>query len=535
VSRLALLAAAALAAALPPAAALAAPPAAAAPAVPTAERLPAMKAELAASVDQRRKLGQEIVDSVFSFGELGFQEVETSKYLTAVLEKNGFTVKRGVGGLPTGWTATWGSGGPVIALGSDIDGLPKASQKPGVAHREPLVAGAPGHGEGHNSGQAVNILAALALKDLMQKEHIPGTLVLWPGVAEELVAGKAFMIRDGVFKGVDAVVFTHVGDNLETAWGPYKGSGLVSVKYSFHGESAHAAGAPWLGRSALDGAMLMGMGWDMRREHLRPQQRSHYVITDGGDQPNVVPPEATIWFFVRETDFSHIAQNYETANTIAEAAAKMSNTTVTRQVIGSAAPRYFNKPLAELMDANIRQVGLPTWTADEQAFAKAVQRTIHAKEDGLATQLSPLAGPNVDPAGGGGSDDVGDISWTLPTVMLVYPSNIPNLPGHNWVNAMSMATPIAHDGVVAGGKVVAMTVLDMLTNPAALDAAKSFFRDVQTKDEHYVPMIGPDDKPQIQLNADIMAKYRPEMRKYYYDPKRYKTYLDQLGVKWPTF
>src|SRR5258708_17885951 len=175
-----------------------------------------MKAEHASSVEQRRKLGQEIVDSVFSFGELGFQEFETSKYLTGVLEKNGFTVKRGVGGLPTGWTATWGSGGPVIALGSDIDGLPKASQKPGVAHREPLVAGAPGHGEGHNSGQAVNILAALALKDLLQKEHVPGTLVLWPGVAEELVAGKAFMIRDGVFKGVDAVVFTHVGDNLET-------------------------------------------------------------------------------------------------------------------------------------------------------------------------------------------------------------------------------------------------------------------------------------------------------------------------------
>jgi len=534
VIRSALLTAAAMAVALAPMAAYAAPAASPPPAPAAADRTAALKAELAASVEKRRKLGQEIVDSVFSFGELGFQEVETSKYLTALLEKNGFVVKRGVGGMPTAWTATWGSGGPVIALGSDIDCLPKASQKPGVAHREPLVEGAPGHGEGHNSGQAVNILAALALKDLMQKEKIPGTLVLWPGVAEELVAGKTFLIRAGVFKDADAVVFNHVGDNLETSWGPYKGSGMVSVKYSFHGEAAHAAGAPWLGRSALDGAMMMGMGWDMRREHLRPQQRSHYVITDGGDQPNVVPPEATIWFFVRETDFSHITHNFSIANDIADAAAKMTNTTVTREIVGEAAPRYFNKPLAEAMDANIRQVGLPKWTDDEQAFAKAVQHTVHAKEDGLATELAPLAGPNQDPAGGGGSDDVGNIAWTLPTVMLVFPSNVPNLPGHHWSNAMAMATPIAHDGVVAGGKVVAMTVLDMLTQPALLDQAKAFFKE-QTKDEHYVSVIGPDDKPQIQMNAEIMAKYRPLMRPFYYDPKRYKTYLDQLGVKFPTF
>jgi aminobenzoyl-glutamate utilization protein B len=290
-----------------------------------------------------------------------------------------------------------------------------------------------------------------------------------------------------------------------------------------------------MGRSALDGAMMMGMGWDMRREHLRPQQRSHYVITDGGDQPNVVPPEATIWFFVRETDPEHIAHNFSIANDIADAAAKMSNTTVSREIIGEAAPRYFNTPLAEAMDANIRQVGLPRWTDDEQAFAKAVQRTVHAKEDGLATELAPLSGPNEDPAGGGGSDDVGNIAWTLPTVMLVFPSNIPNLPGHHWSNAMAMATPIAHDGVVAGGKVVAMTVLDMLTKPALLDQAKTYFRDVQTKDQHYVSVIGPDDKPQVQMNAEIMAKYRPLMRPYYYDPKRYKTYLDQLGVKFPTF
>ena len=202
-----------------------------------APRVSVLKTQAVAGVDARAKLAQEINDSVFSFSELAFHEFETSKYLTAILEKEGFQVERGVAGLPTGWVARWtnGAGGPVIALGSDIDGIPKANQKPGIPWREPLVAGAPGHGEGHNSGQAVNIVAALAVKDLMQRHNVAGTLMLWPGVAEELVAGKAFMVRDGVFKDVDAVLFTHVGDNLATTWGQPTGTGLVSVEYTFSG------------------------------------------------------------------------------------------------------------------------------------------------------------------------------------------------------------------------------------------------------------------------------------------------------------
>ena len=208
----------------------------AAPAIAAAP-VRSLKSESVVAVEARTKLAQEINDSVFSFSELAFQEYETSKYLTDILEKEGFTVQRGIAGLPTGWVARWtnGSGGPVIALGSDVDGIPKANQKPGIPWREPLVAGAPGHGEGHNSGQAVNIVAALAVRDLMKRHNIAGTLVLWPGVAEELVAGKAFMVRDGVFKDVDAVLFTHVGSNLETAWGQPLGTGLVSVEYTFKG------------------------------------------------------------------------------------------------------------------------------------------------------------------------------------------------------------------------------------------------------------------------------------------------------------
>src|SRR6185503_17108399 len=226
------------------------------------------KAQVVKDVDAMAKEAQVMVDMVFSFGELGFQEIETSKYLTGVLEKEGFRVERGISGIPTAWMATWGTGKPVIALGSDIDCIPQASQKPGVGYHDPLIEGAPGHGEGHNSGVPLNIVAAIAVKRQMERHKLPGTIKVWPGVAEELVAGKAFFVRAGVFKDVDVVLFTHVGVNLNTSWGQFFGTGLLSVEYMFKGESAHAAGAPWQGRSALDAVELMDIGWNFRREHL---------------------------------------------------------------------------------------------------------------------------------------------------------------------------------------------------------------------------------------------------------------------------
>jgi aminobenzoyl-glutamate utilization protein B len=501
----------------------------------SAGKLKTLKADAVAGVESRAKLAQVMNDKIFSFGELGFQETETSAYVTKVLEENGFTIKRGVSGIPTAWTATWtnGQGGSTIAFGSDIDCIPKASQKPGVPWHDPIIPGAPGHGEGHNSGQALNVVAALAVKDVMTKQNIAGTLVLWPGVAEELVAGKAYMVRDGVFGGVDATIFTHVGSNLQTTWGQPSGTGLVSVKYSFHGESAHSAGAPWRGRSALDAVELMDMGWNMRREHLKPEQRSHYVIVDGGDQPNVVPSEATVWYYFREQSFDAIKKNWSIGNKIAQAAADMTDTTVDSAVVGTAAPRHFNRPMAEAAQKNIEAVGLPKWSDDEQAFAKAVQKNVGStKQEGLDVKLKGLKPPEEKPESGG-SDDIGDISWIMPTITINYPSNIPDLPGHHWANAISMATPIAHKGVVAGSKVVAMTALDLLTQPKLLVEAKAYFTDAQTKTQKYVPMLSATDKPQTGINANIMATFRPEMRKFYYDPDKYGTYLEQLGIAWP--
>ncbi len=491
------------------------------------------KAQAARDVDALAKEAQVMVDMVFSFGELGFQEIETSKYLTGVLEKEGFRVERGISGIPTAWMATWGTGKPVIALGSDIDCIPQASQKPGVAYHDPLVEGAPGHGEGHNSGVPLNIVAAIAVKRQMERHKLPGTIKLWPGVAEELVAGKPFFVRDGYFKDVDVVLFTHVENNLSVVAGQTSATGLVSVEYTFKGESAHAAGGPWRGRSALDAVELMNAGWNFRREHLRPQQRSHYVITNGGDQPNVVPPLASVWYYFRELDYERINEMRKTGDRIAQGAATMTDTTVTSRTLGAAWPQHFNQPVAEAMFENIKRVGLPQWSEDDQRLAKAVQKELKVAERGLATELAALTGPNAE-EGGAGSDDIGDVSWNVPTVRLRYPSNIPNLPGHNWSNAITMATPIAHKGVVAGAKVVAMTMLDLLTKPELIDRSWKYFREVQTKDTKYQPLIAPTDKPPIWMNKRTMDTYREQMRKFYYDPTKYKTYLEQLGIKYPT-
>ena len=500
-------------------------------------KLAQYKQEAVASVDGMYGLAQQMVDSVFSFGEIGFQEHETQRYLTAILEREGFTVQRGVAGIPTAWTASFGSGKPVIALGSDVDGIPQASQKPGVAYRDPIIDGAPGHGEGHNSGVPLNIVAAIAVKRIMQRDKLPGTIVLWPGVAEELLGTKAYYVRAGLFADVDVVLYNHVGVNLATGWGDSAGNGLVSVEYTFQGESAHSANAPWRGRSAMDAVELMNVGWNFRREHLRIQQRSHYVVTNGGDQPNVVPRTASVWYYFRETSYPEIKRMWEIGDLMAQGAAMMTDTSVSMRVLGSAWPIHGNKALAETLYANIKAVGLPTWTDADVALAKGVQRELKVPEIGLATEIPELRGREVIPdeeKRGGGSDDIGDISWNVPTVMLNFPANFQAGPGHNWANAIAMATPIAHKGVIAGAKAQAMTVLDLLMRPEVVSQAWDYFRNVQTKDVKYTPLIRPEDGPATWLNEDTMARYRPEMKKYYYDPTKYKTYLDQLGIKYPT-
>ena len=329
---------------------------------------------------------------------------------------------------------------------------------------------------------------------------------------------------------MDIVLFCHVANNFGVSYGPAMNqNGLVSIEYLFKGESAHAAAAPWRGRSALDAVELMDVGWNFRREHLRLAQRSHYVITDGGDQPNVVPPTASVWYYFREADYDHIMDMWRIGDNMAKAATLMTDTTYASRLLGSAWPGYFSKPIAEAMYENIKKVGLPVWSDDDQKLAKGLQTELKAPVRGLATKIPAMRPPpptpdpadgsgdgqgqNVGPTGGG-SDDIGDVSWNVPTVTLRYPSNIPGGPGHNWANGVSMATPIAHKGVVAGAKVQALTMLDILLDPELVKNAWDYFN-VQTKDVKYKSFLRPDDKPAIWLN-------------------QYDTYLEQLGIKYPT-
>jgi aminobenzoyl-glutamate utilization protein B len=499
-------------------------------------RLEALKVEALELVESRAKLVQVMVDKLFSIGELGMQEFETQRYLTGLLEDNGFEIELGVAGMPSAWIARWGSGGPLIAMGSDVDGIPQSNQKPGVAYRDPILSMAPGHGEGHNSGQAVNIVAALAVKEIMERDNIPGRLLIWPGIAEEQLGSKAFFVRDGVFDGVDVNLFTHVSNNFGMTWGQSGGNALISAQFSFTGETAHSAGSPWRGRSALDAVMLLAQAWEYKREHLRPAARSHYIIVEGGDQPNVVPQNAKIWFYFREKDYTLTKEQYDAAILMAEGAALMTGTEIdTIQIVGSAWSRHFSKPVAEVTYENIQRVGLPDWTDDDITMANGLQREMGQEERGLSDSIPELRGPvDLSQSLGGGSDDIGDVSWNMPTVTLRYPANMPGGPGHNWANGIAMATPVAHKGTLAGAKVQALTLLDLFLRPEIVEDAWTYFNDVQLEEQDYIPFISETDEPAIFLNAELMERWRPLMRPLYYDETRFDSYLEQLGIEYPT-
>ncbi len=331
-------------------------------------------------------------------------------------------------GIPTAWVAKWGSGKPVIALGSDIDGIPQASQKPGVAYPDPIIAGAPGHGEGHNTGMPLNVVAAIAVKQIMERDKLPGTIMLWPGVAEEQLASKAWFVRDGVFKDVDVVLFTHVGNNLGVSWGEGGGNGMVSVEYTFEGETAHSAGAPWRGRSALDAVELMSIGWQYRREHLRLSQRSHSRDHQRRRSAERGAAQRQHLVLLPRNRLRRTSRNmWDIGNKMAEGAALMTNTKWTSRILGAAYPQHMNKAVAEAMYENIKTVGLPTWSEEDQTLAKALQKELgNPRQEGLPVKLGNLGVPNPDRENtGGGSDDIGDVSWNYPTVTLRYPVEHP--------------------------------------------------------------------------------------------------------------
>ena len=456
-------------------------------------------------------------DVLYYYGEPGMQEYESAKYLKETLERIGFKVEVGGAGLPTNVWATWGSGKPVIAIATEMDALPEGSQTPASIPRKPLVEGAPGHMEGHNLMAASAVGAAHAVKKAMEQFKIPGTIVLSIGPAEEQLMSRPYLVRDGYFKDVDAAIITHVADSLATGYG-LANYALIGAKFTFKGRTAHGGVNPWDGKDAVDAVVLMDIGFDKLREHLRPTYRGHRAITMGGVQPNIIPDVGQIWWFIRDANGPWAKENFDKLVNIARGAALMTGTTMEMEPFGAAWPTLGNKAIAEAVQKNIDMVGMPNWTEDENKFAKELQKSMGQKEIGLPTKALPLAPGRQNSS----SNDIGDITWVVPTGTVRFPSVVPGIQAHHWSAGITPTMSIGHKGAIVGAKVIAASVLDLLTSPELRAAAKKQFEQ-DTKDSKYFSLLPEGAKPPVDLNKDIMEKHRAAMRKFYLNkPAQFK-------------
>ncbi|MCZ6906525.1 MAG: amidohydrolase [Deltaproteobacteria bacterium] len=449
-------------------------------------------------------------DNIFYFAELGMQEFETSGLMIRILEEAGFRVERNISGMPTAFMATYGSGKPVIALHTEFDATPASSQVTGVAEPRSITEGAPGHTEGHNVNAAVLIGAAFAVKKAMDEFKLPGTLKVFGAPAEEQLVSRPFFVRDGYFKDVDVAIHDHIGGEFGTLYG-LRQYALISAEFTFKGVSAHAATAPWKARDALDAVVLMDIGFDKLREHLEPTQRSHRVITDGGDQPNVIPNRATIWWFFRESTAEKAQAIFEKAKRVAEGAAIMTGTTFSVNVLSAVWPTRANKTMAEVIHQNVELVGMPKWTETEQKLARELQSKEQLKPIGLRPEISPLREETNQSTS---ANDSGEVTWVVPSGRLTFPANIPGITFHHWAAGVALATSIAHKGAVAGAKTMAASTIDLLLDTTLVAKAKETFKE-EIADVEYKPLLPPDQKPPLELNKAIMERYRSLMQKHY--------------------
>ena len=453
-------------------------------------------------------------DSIFYFGELGMQEVESAKLMTETLENEGFSVERGISGFPTRFCASYGAGDPVIALHTEYDANPNNSQVSGETEQKNITPYGPGHCEGHNCNAAVMVSGAIAAKCAIEKFGLKGTLKVFGAPGEEQLISRPYYVRDGWFDDVDVALHDHIGSDMGTVYG-LTHSAAVSAYFTFHGETAHASTAPWRARDALDGVVLMDMGMAQFREHMEPEMRAHRVIKDGGDQPNTIPARATVWWTFRAPTAEGARIVFDQGKKIAEGAALMSNTEVDIEVMSAVWPVRTNQGLAEVIQNNLELVGVPEWTADEQAFARKLQEAANVRVEGLRTEIKPLLGPTEQRTP---SNDCGDVSWKVPMGRVGFPSNVPNVPFHHWAGGAALATTIAHKGSVAGAKVLAGAVVDLLSDPTLVQRAKKTFAE-EIGEVIYKPLIPERQKPPVDLNREMMETFRQPMKAHYIQEK----------------
>ncbi len=424
-------------------------------------------------VDEHAANYKQVSKQIWDYAELGYHENKSSTLLQTQLKDAGFTLKAGVADEPTGFVASYGQGKPVIAILGEFDALPGLSQQ-AEAQRNPVVSGAAGHGCGHNLLGAGAALAAVSVKEYMAKNHVAGTLRYYGTPAEEGGSGKVYMVRDGLFKDVDVVLHWHPADRNSVNNGG--ALAVTSAKFTFHGVAAHAAMAPDRGRSALDAVMLMGNGIEFMREHVPSNTRVHYVIDKGGVAPNVVPDLAEMDLMARSPSNATLNGIWDWINKIAQGAALMTGTTLEVRNIGSDANIIGNDALAADAQKNLEEVGGYTMSASQKQFALALQKTLPPDGAGsldLTKEIQPLK--PFDPNQPSASTDVGDVSWTVPTIGFSAATFVPGVAAHTWQAAASAGMSIGQDGMVIAAKALALTAADLFAEPQLVQAAKADF------------------------------------------------------------
>lgn len=455
-----------------------------------AQKLSTNKKAVMQSIDAKASELTGVSDRIWSFAETAFNESQSAKVLADYAEANGFKVERGVAEMPTAFVATYGSGSPVIGILGEFDALPGLSQKANPT-KDPVVAGNPGHGCGHNLFGTASLGAAIAIKQLIEQGKLKGTIKFFGTPAEEKFFGKLWMVRAGLFDDLDVCMDWHPGAETRPAVQP--GLALVDFTVEFTGQAAHAAADPWNGRSASDALELYTTGINYLREHIKPTVRIHYHIQDGGQVVNVVPDYARLWVRVRDSSRDGMVTVYERVKKMAEGAAIMANVDYKINLVSGIYEVLVNRTGGEMLQKNLEILGPVTYTADEVAFAKKIQESTGKPQEGLYTKIEPMQETLKD--AGGGSTDVGDVSWVVPTIRLSAATAPLGTPWHSWAVVACAGMSIGHKGMLTASKTLAMTMVDLYEDPKKIEAVKAEFK--ERKGGHIYKALIPDGPPPL--------------------------------------
>jgi aminobenzoyl-glutamate utilization protein B len=428
------------------------------------------RTHIVSSLDAKAEHYGRMSRAIWETAEVGYKETKSAALLRDELKAAGFRIEEGVAGMPTAFVATWGSGKPVIGVMGEFDALPGLSQD-AVAERRPRVEGGPGHGCGHNLFGVASMAAAIAARQQLESRRLPGTIRFYGTPAEEGGNGKVYMVRAGLFDDADVVLHWHPSDrNVASRTSTLA---VISAKFRYKGVAAHAASAPDRGRSALDAVMIMTHAVDLLREHIPQESRLHYVITKGGVAPNVVPDATEVYMYARHPRIAVLDGIWERILKAAEAGALATGTTLETELVGSTPELLPNESLITLIDRNLREVGGVTYSADERAFAEALQKTFVAGTarplDEAATVRSPDEPLTI------GSTDAADVSWVVPSGWLLAATYVPGTPGHTWQATACTGGGVGRKGMMVAAKTLALTAMDLLTDLAKVAAARASF------------------------------------------------------------